>query len=162
MGVPRLSEYPSVKSVTDLLHRAEQYCDSVFAAETRALGVTSRQVAVLNAARMNEKATQQQLSALTGIDRSTLAEIMRRLTKRGYLTRRRTAHDRRAYAVSITDAGLDTLFMMAPRVAKIDAYILSILPEGRRAAFLNDLSQIAGALDECDDEKSDSRISVSV
>ncbi|MFZ1102753.1 MAG: helix-turn-helix domain-containing protein, partial [Hyphomicrobiaceae bacterium] len=39
----------------------------------------------------------------TGIDRSTLADIVRRLTRKGLLQRCRTNEDARAYAVRLTD-----------------------------------------------------------
>jgi DNA-binding MarR family transcriptional regulator len=49
--------------------------------------------------------SQTDLVGLTGIDRSTLADVVRRMQKKGLLQRRRTKEDARAYAVRLTDRG---------------------------------------------------------
>jgi len=46
---------------------------------------------------------------MTGIDRSTLAEMVRRMLERGLLSRERTEKDARANAVAITGSGRKAL-----------------------------------------------------
>jgi DNA-binding MarR family transcriptional regulator len=52
----------------------------------------------------NEGLSQTGIVARTGIDRSTLADLVRRLQRKGLLQRRRTKDDARAYAVKMGDA----------------------------------------------------------
>ena len=67
--------------------------------------LTPRQLAVLVTVANNEGLSQTGLVDRTGIDRSTLADIVRRLQRKGLLQRRRTKEDARAYAVKLTDEG---------------------------------------------------------
>jgi MarR family transcriptional regulator, temperature-dependent positive regulator of motility len=45
----------------------------------------------------------------TGVDRSTIAELVRRMGKKGLLQRRRSKQDARAYIVKLTESGRETL-----------------------------------------------------
>ncbi|MCK9911289.1 MarR family transcriptional regulator, partial [Microbacteriaceae bacterium K1510] len=67
--------------------------------------LTPRQYAVLVAVAQNEGVSQTLLVEKTGVDRSTLADIVRRMLKKGLLQRRRTKEDARAYSVKLTDEG---------------------------------------------------------
>ena len=76
-------------SLTHLLHRACQVADSVFNEEAGATGLTTRQFAVLVAVSSNRDISQTGLVQVTGIDRSTVAEIVKRLLRRGLIKRKR-------------------------------------------------------------------------
>lgn len=68
--------------------------------------VTDRQAVLLDAIDdCAEAPSQTALVRKTGIDRSTLTDLMVRLEKRGLVKRVRTKQDARAYAVSLSDAG---------------------------------------------------------
>ena len=82
------------QSPTHLLHRAGQCAEDIFAAEVKVGGLTSRQFAVLVAVAHNEGLSQTDLVDCTGIDRSTMAEIARRMQRKGLLQRRRTRKTR--------------------------------------------------------------------
>jgi DNA-binding MarR family transcriptional regulator len=82
----------------------------------------------------------------TGIDRSTLADIVRRLLKKGLLQRRRTKDDARAYAVKLTDEGARVLKAAEPMARKVDDRILAALPAQQRERFIQDLNTIVRAL----------------
>jgi len=60
----------------------------------------------------------------TGIDRSTLADVVRRLSKKGLLQRRRTREDARAYAVKLTDEGRRVLRGAEPLAKQVDERVL--------------------------------------
>ncbi len=108
--------------------------------------LTPRQYAVLLTVSQNEGLSQTQLVEKTGIDRSTLADIVRRMLKKGLLTRRRTKEDARAYAVRLTEDGWKSLRVADPVARRVDDRILSALPAGQRERFLSDLSAIVTAL----------------
>ena len=97
------------RSPIHLLHRAGQCAGDIFHAEMKVDGLTPRQLAVLVTVAQNEGLSQTGLVERTGIDRSTLADIVRRMQRKGLLQRRRTKEDARAYAVKLTDEGRKAL-----------------------------------------------------
>ena len=90
--------------------------------------LTPRQYAVLLDRSLNEGLSQTDLVENTGIDRSTLADIVRRMLKKGLLQRRRTKEDARAYAVKLTDEGWRALRAADPWPSRVDERILTVLP----------------------------------
>ena len=91
------------RSPIHLLHRAGQCAGDIFHTEMKDGDLTPRQLAVLVTVANNEGLSQTGLVDRTGIDRSTLADIVRRMQRKGLLQRRRTKEDARAYAVKLTD-----------------------------------------------------------
>ena len=64
--------------------------------------LTKQQFTLLCALEQNDGASQTTLVEITGIDRSTLAEMVRRMLEKGLLSRERTEEDQRANAVAIS------------------------------------------------------------
>lgn len=141
MAVGRLDRSP-----IHLLHRVGQCASDIFQSELGAEDLTPRQYAVLVAVSQNEGLSQTQLVEKTGVDRSTLADIVRRMLKKGLLQRRRTKGDARAYAVKLTDEGRRVLKLADPLAKRVDEKILSVLPTQQRERFLQDLNAIVDAL----------------
>ncbi len=108
--------------------------------------LTPRQLAVLMTVAQNEGLSQTGLVDRTGIDRSTLADIVRRMQRKGLLQRRRTKEDARAYAVKLTDEGRRVLRVAEPLSRRVDDRILDVLPAKQRDQFVNDLLTIVDAL----------------
>jgi DNA-binding MarR family transcriptional regulator len=134
------------RSPLRLLHRAGQCAAEIFQSEVGGEDLTPRQYAVLLTVSQNEGLNQTQLVELTGIDRSTLADIVRRMLKKGLLQRRRTRDDARAYSVKLTDDGSKILKANDPIAKRVDERILASLPAGQRERFLQDLNAIILAL----------------
>jgi DNA-binding MarR family transcriptional regulator len=132
------------RSPVHLLHRVGQYAADAFAAEIPDL--TPRQLAVLLAVAGGEGANQQELTDRTGIDRSTMADIVRRLLRKGVLARRRTVDDKRAYAVTLTDEGRRLLRTAEPVAKRVDERLLKGLPADRRETFMAALTRIVEAM----------------
>jgi MarR family transcriptional regulator, temperature-dependent positive regulator of motility len=133
-------------SPSHLLHRAQQAAAERFAVAFGADGPTLRQVAVLAAVSAREGLTQTELVRTTGVDRSTLAEMVARMTSRGLLARSKSETDARANAVRLTDAGRAALAAAEPTLLAVDAAVIALVPKAKRAAFLEALTRIA--LDE--------------
>jgi DNA-binding MarR family transcriptional regulator len=148
MTVGRLERSP-----IHLLHRAGQCASDVFQGELGEEDLTPRQYAVLVAVSQNEGVSQTHLVEKTGVDRSTLADIVRRMLKKGLLQRRRTKDDARAYAVRLTDEGWRVLKSADPLARRVDDKILSALPGHQRERFLQDLHAIVEALSNLQDSK---------
>jgi DNA-binding MarR family transcriptional regulator len=141
MTVGRLDRSP-----IHLLHRAGQCAADIFQGEMVEGDLTPRQYAVLVAVSQNEGLSQTQLVDRTGIDRSTLADIVRRMLKKGLLQRRRTKDDARAYSVKLTDEGWRVLKAADPLAKRVDDKILAALPGQQRERFVQDLNAIVEAL----------------
>lgn len=135
------------KSPIHLLHRAGQCAGDLFASQVPERDLTPRQFAVLLTVSANEGISQTGLVERTGIDRSTLADIVRRMLKKGLLQRRRTKEDARAYAVKLTEQGRNMLKLVEPKVMSVDDKVLDALPPKRREQFLEDLATIVMSLD---------------
>jgi DNA-binding MarR family transcriptional regulator len=134
------------RSPMHLLHRAGQCAEDLFHTEIKDGDLTPRQLAVLMTLAHNEGLSQTGLVALTGIDRSTLADVVRRMQKKGLLQRRRTKHDARAYAVRLTEDGRRVLRRAEPLARKVDGRILETLPTRQREQFIGELVAIVAAL----------------
>ncbi|MBS0234363.1 MAG: MarR family transcriptional regulator [Proteobacteria bacterium] len=142
------------RSPLHLLHRAGQCASEIFQVELGSDELTPRQYAILLTVAQNEGLSQTQLVELTGIDRSTLADVVRRMLKKGLLQRRRTRDDARAYAVKLTDEGARMLKTHDPMARRVDERILSSLPAQQRDRFLQDLSAIVETLNRIREKNS--------
>jgi DNA-binding MarR family transcriptional regulator len=134
------------RSPIHLLHRAGQCAGDIFHAELKDGDLTPRQLAVLVTVAHNEGLSQTGLVDRTGIDRSTLADIVRRMQRKGLLQRRRTKEDARAYAVKLTDEGRRVLRSAEPLAKRVDERILEALPARQREQFIDELLAIADTL----------------
>ena len=133
-------------SAVHLLHRAGQRAGDIFADEMSRVKLTPRQYAVLVSVAENEGLSQTGLVERTGIDRSTLADIIRRMLRKGLLQRKRTKEDARAYSVRLTEEGRQLLDGAAPGAARSEERLLAALPSDQRAAFLAALSVIVRSI----------------
>ena len=133
------------RSPSHLLHRVLQLALDIYAEECGQAGVTQRQFAVLAAVAENEGVTQTALVRATGIDRSTLADMVARMITKGHLERQRSSEDARANSVRLTAAGREALEAVRPMVAMADARILALLKPSKREGFLDLLADVAGA-----------------
>jgi DNA-binding MarR family transcriptional regulator len=134
------------RSAMHLLHRAGQCATDVFLAEAHESGLTPRQFAVLATIAEEEGLTQTELVERTGIDRSTLADIVARLLGRGLIQRRRAKEDARAYAIKLTAQGAKALRDAEPGAASADTRLLAPLPPAKRQDFLEFLNTIVAAV----------------
>ncbi|GAB4522988.1 MAG: hypothetical protein Tsb0010_07190 [Parvularculaceae bacterium] len=146
-----MAKFSLSNSPGHLLRRAQQYAYDLYTKEVGSSGPTPRQFAVLHTVKENEGLSQTDLVRRTGIDRSTLADMISRLIKKGWLTRQRTKADARANAVSISAAGSRVLAAALPKVQKAEAATVALLSPSQRAAFTNSLKAFADALDKMEE-----------
>ena len=139
-------------SPSHLMHRALQLALDVYAEELGTDGPTQRQFAVLEAVSQRAGLTQTDLVKATGIDRSTLADLVSRMTAKGMLDRERSTLDARAKAVRLSAAGEAALAAARPRVIAADRRIMGLLPKAKRDLFLDLLSELAAAADAAPEE----------
>ena len=135
-----------------LLRRAQQYADDLYKKEVGQKGPTARQFTVLHTISENEGLSQTDLVRKTGIDRSTLADMIARLTKQGLVARQRTKTDARANAVKLTAAGKKQVKAAEAKVMKAEEEALSMLPKSQQASFMKSLKAYADALEKAEAE----------
>ncbi len=138
------------QSPSHLLRRCVQYANDLFAHEPTASDITKQQYTVLVAVEQNEGVSQADLVALTGIDRSTLAEMIRRMIEKRLLSRERTESDQRANSVRLASAGRKALRGARTANDRVERALLSAIPAGDRAKFSRMLSAIVAAAEAGD------------
>lgn len=136
------------KAPGHLLRRAQQYAYDLYMKEVGQGSLTPRQFAVLHTVSENEGLSQTDLVRRTGIDRSTLADMISRMIRRGLLSRERTKDDARANSVSITASGRSQLNNALPKVQKAEDSILAALPATQQKALMAALASIAKHMQE--------------
>jgi MarR family transcriptional regulator, temperature-dependent positive regulator of motility len=138
---------PLARSPIHLLHRASQAVEVIFTAGMQTNGLTARQLVVLVAVAENEGLSQTDLVERTGIDRSTMGDVVKRLKGKGLLQKRRTKEDVRAYAIKLTEEGQRTLRTAEPLAKRVEQRILEALPAKQRDQFMGALAAIVGSLE---------------
>jgi DNA-binding MarR family transcriptional regulator len=135
-------------SIIHLLHRASQRASEIFALETRDFDLTARQYAVIATIARHEGLSQTDLVRLTGIDRSTLADVVQRLLRRGVIKRERTTRDGRTYAVTLSEEGRNLLQTIKPSARRADRAIIATLGEDEGRLMVEILSQLIRGSEE--------------
>ncbi len=138
----KLSESPA-----HLLRRSQQFATEIFTDLGMADNVTLRQSVVLAAVAEKEGLSQSDLVSITGIDRSTLADMVGRMEIRGLVKRIASEGDARAKSVSLTAIGRDALEDAMPAMQTVDNALMQALPKNKRKAFLTILTFLASAAD---------------
>ena len=131
-----------LQSVVHLLHRAGQRADGLFARHVGTT-LTPRQFVILQAVAEADGLSQTGIMAATGIDRSSTADLVRRLVRQGWLKRRRTKRDARLYAVGLTPEGRRVLALAVPAAKLIEETLLFSISSAQRLDLLEILSVIA-------------------
>jgi DNA-binding MarR family transcriptional regulator len=133
------------QTASHLLRLCGQHANDLFAQEMNGADITKPQFTVLSAVEAHEGISQTELVTMTGIDRSTLAEMMRRMIDKGMLHRERTETDARANSVRMTGAGKKTLRNARTANERVEKTLVSPLSAADRARLVKLLVQIIAA-----------------
>ncbi|MDH7639035.1 MarR family winged helix-turn-helix transcriptional regulator [Sphingomonas oryzagri] len=139
----RLADFSLLDAPGHLLRRNHQRSYEIFA---RHVGddVTRQQIALLIALAKKPGASQRDLVDATGIDKSTLKEMLGRMVAREWVTRERDPEDNRAWTMRITPGGEALLGERIAAVSAAQREILSPLSEADRRDFLRCLRVLIG------------------
>jgi MarR family transcriptional regulator, temperature-dependent positive regulator of motility len=135
-------DFELVDMVGYLIRVSQQVHYTLWSSSTEVSGLTSPQFAVLHALAHEQPLDQTRLGERTSLDRSTLANIVTRLSKRGFVARTRDELDARRNMVVMTDAGRKAHDVAARGAYEINEKLLELVPEGDRKALV----RILGAL----------------
>ena len=109
--------------------------------------ITARQFGVLLTLFQSGPMRQTKLGQILAMDRSTLTEMLQRLTERSLVTRRAVAEDRRVSEIRLTAAGKSVLLQTIQSAAAAQNMLLNCLTESEKRSFLSCLNKIAENID---------------
>ncbi|GGX07338.1 transcriptional regulator [Streptomyces malachitofuscus] len=107
--------------------------------------ITSPQFAVLNALVAEPGLDQRTVGERVGLDRSTVAEVIARLIRRGLLDKVRDPQDGRRFLLRLTDDGVRTHRGLTVRTARMNQIFLAPLDADERAVFMDLMRRVADA-----------------
>lgn len=131
-----------------LVRRLHQIHVGLFAEECSGEDLTPVQFGILTVLQNGEEMDQLTLSTSVGIDRTSGADVIRRLERRGYLTRDASDHDRRAKIIRITHLGKDCVFRVRPMMARAQERLIGPLDNDERDEFLRLIEKLVTANNE--------------
>ena len=99
--------------------------------------ITSPQFAVLNA-----------VGERVGLDRSTIAEVISRLGRRGLLDKVRDPQDGRRFLLRLTEDGVRTHRKLTVRTARMNQVFLAPLTSEEQTLFLDLIRRVADAAED--------------
>jgi DNA-binding MarR family transcriptional regulator len=82
---------------------------------------------------------------MTGIDRSTMAEIVSRLHKRRLIERRRSKDDARAYVLKLSESGRTLADLGEKSIGNVEESLMASLSGKARQDLLNILDKLVTA-----------------
>ncbi|GGP58005.1 MarR family winged helix-turn-helix transcriptional regulator [Streptomyces melanogenes] len=106
---------------------------------------TSPQFAVLNTLVASPGLDQRTVGERVGLDRSTIAEVISRLTRRGLLRKTRDPRDGRRSRLDVTDEGRAVHRELTVRTARMNEVFLAPLAPAEQTVFLDLLRRVADA-----------------
>jgi DNA-binding MarR family transcriptional regulator len=95
--------------------------------------ITSVQFGVLNVLRDRPGASQRELCDHLDLDRSTIADIVARLQRRGLLHRVRDVGDKRRNVLDLTEEGRRVFDLLVPGVRRVDLELTRSLDDAMQA-----------------------------
>lgn len=127
-----------------LLRRAVQAMNLLWDEEVSHT-ITSPQFAALNALYCEPKLDQRTLGRRVSLDRSTMAEVVSRLSARGLIRTERDPRDGRRKTIALTARGLRTVQHLIPRTHVMTARLVGPLDAAQRDALLKLLTEVVRA-----------------
>jgi DNA-binding MarR family transcriptional regulator len=138
------------RSFSHLLKRAVQFSVHRYNEEVGKSGLTHRQFTVLAAVDSNDGKSQTELVKITGVDRSTLADMVARMMAQGLVQRRRTKEDARTNSVRLTPLGKKMLKTAQTGAEDVDKQLLAMFSVADRKVLNDCLAEMASAMDKVD------------
>jgi DNA-binding MarR family transcriptional regulator len=125
----------------NLANRLRQRASNVLARHLAPIGLTPQQFFVLYALDTEQMALSV-LSDSVGSDRSTISEMVSRLTEAGLLDKQDGPLDRRVRVIRLTRAGRALLNRAKPLAIEAEKQVVEMIPANQRKQFLACLAMI--------------------
>lgn len=141
----KMKAFDQRRVVGYLIRLCQQRAVDLFVEEVGVDGPNPRQFSVLVNVFQNPGMSQTALVEASGIDRSTLTEVLKRMIDRGMISKRRAEADQRTNALFLTDQGLATLESAFEDADRTQEKILEPLRPEDRDLAIGILTALAGA-----------------
>lgn len=126
------------------LRRAQSVVFDDFARTMAAQRIAPGQFGVLVLIAANPGLSQSALARAVGVERSTMVAVIDRLQARGLVERRRSAADRRSYALGLSAAGRRLLVRLKPMVRRHERRVTKRLDDAEKATLIGLLRRLHG------------------
>jgi DNA-binding MarR family transcriptional regulator len=138
---------PERKRLPLLLRRAWYGLNQAFRRSISHAGATPDQFTVLRTLSEGDPVglTQSELTRKMSSDPNTVASLLERIEKSGWIERKPHETDRRANRILLLPAGGEKLDELRIIAKNLQANLLGALPEAKREPFLEELAQVADA-----------------
>jgi DNA-binding MarR family transcriptional regulator len=140
-----LSRSPLLGRPGFLIRRLHQLHCALFFEETRGFDITPVQYSLMTALAARGELEQNSLALEIGMERSSVAEVVPRMQRRGLLARRRSLEDGRVKLISLTRKGAALLKRMAGAVQRAHDRTIEQLRTPEREWFLLQLIELVEA-----------------
>lgn len=138
-AVTTLTDLPEPqRHVGNLIRRAQQLHLATWARVASA-EITSAQYSILVVLDRAAEASQRQLCDEVDLDRSTVADLVRRMEKAGLISRQRAAADARRNVVTLTELGAAERARLAPKAVQVQRELTARLDSEESAALFRGL-----------------------
>jgi len=125
-----------------LIRRAHQIHVALFLEECAEFNLTPIQYGILTELSENPGIDQITIAREVGIDRTSVADVLQRLEKRGFLSRKTAKHDRRMKQVHLTPEGHQVVKAMFNSMMTAQIKFVAPLSEQEKELFLEFLLRI--------------------
>jgi len=125
-----------------LIRRLHQIHSALFLEECGDYDITPVQYGLLTSLAENPDMDQNSLGRELGIDRTNVADVLNRLTRRGLIERNRSKEDKRMVLARLTPEGERVTREMYMAMQRAQLRLLEPLPPAERTAFLTMLIRL--------------------
>lgn len=136
---------PNQRRLPVLLRRAWFGLNQAFRREIAEAGLTPGQFTALRTLIERGDVSQRELTEVMSSDPNTIASLLSRMEKLGWIERETHERDRRANRLHVTASGKRKFKAARPTALDLQARVLQALPEAEREKFLESLEKIADA-----------------
>lgn len=138
---------PTRRRLPPLLRQSWYGLNQAFRRRITHLGLTPDQFTVMRSLLEGDPAgmTQRQVTEAMSSDPNTVASLLERMEKAGFLERKRHEKDRRAHRILSLEKGIQTYEQAREIAVTLQSEVLAVLPPDQRESFLEVLTQIGEA-----------------
>ena len=136
---------PTQRRLPVLLRRAWFGLNQAFRRQIAEAGLTPGQFTALRTLIEQGDVSQRELTEVMSSDPNTIASLLSRMEKLGWIERETHERDRRANRLHVTAAGKRKFAAARPTALDLQTRVLAVLPETEREKFLESLERIADA-----------------
>jgi DNA-binding MarR family transcriptional regulator len=155
IATPEPIDSPNRRRLPPLLRRAWYGLNQAFRRRIAHLDLTPDQFTVMRTLLEGDEKgmTQRELSRAMSSDPNTVASLLERMEKAGYVERQPHERDRRAHRIKLLSRGRETYEAARDIAVALQSEVLSVLPERERESFLRSLAAVADACREAADRR---------